>query len=700
MAYTINFSDTTKEPIVVDDLTINEQTDLKFVGKNTAGYAVATGENFLHLLENFANIDAPNNPVEGQMWYNTTSNVMYVFDSTQWVEVGGLKKSNTRPTAAESQEGDLWVDAGTKQLYLFANGAWILVGPQYSEGNRTGIIAEEVTDVNSNTYQVIKLFISNELVAVISSAEESTGVPYIRPRTQIPGFELLYKGITLKNTTSGQAFKYYGTAERAEALSIAGSTVAASNFLRNDISGAIQGNLRVKADAGIFLGEEGTFNLRVAGGEGILTNTVDGSDIKFQVNNAGIQLTPVTITNTGNVTFTGSLDVSGIDSSDAIVVTETSASTNTQTGSIRTAGGIGVAKASHFNETVKVVGNLTTTNLVTEGQGIHDIGSSTNKYRNVYATNVNTTVLNAETITGSNLTIEGNVDSATALANSTTFRIKGDVISGDITFDGTANQDTGQFVQEFDTTLGPDLIANKTLLPQADIDKENDEVLINDVGSSLKKTTVSNLLSLVLGTVPVGTVLPWAGDWSNNATRPSGNWLLCDGSQVSITKYNKLYNVLGGPNNLYPQLDAPQSGNFYLPDLRGRMVLGVDSMNNLEGTGGGAANRITNNAAAAVGRTGGAESRILSVTNLPDHSHNMESTTGQPFYAYRDYNDGTTGDGVSITTSGTITDGGQLSSNAGTVVATDGSDVTTGNPLNVLNPYMALNYIIYAGEVT
>jgi len=699
MAYTINFSDTTKEPIVVDDLTINEQTDLKFIGKNTAGYAVATGENFLHLLENFANIDAPNNPVEGQMWYNTTSNVMYVFDSTQWVEVGGLKKSNSKPTAAESQEGDLWVDAGTKQLYLFANGAWILVGPQFSEGNKTGIIAEEVIDVNSNAYQVIKLFISNELVAVFSSAEESSGVPYIRPRTQIPGFEVLYKGLTLKNATSGEAFKYYGTAERAESLSIAGSTVAAANFLRNDISGAIQGNLRVKADAGIFLGEEGTFNLRVAGGEGILTNTVDGADIKVQVNNAGVTLTPITVSNTGNITFTNELTVDGIETSSPIVVTDNSTSTNTQTGSIRTAGGIGVTGTSYFNDVVKVAGNLTTTNLVTEGQGIHDIGSSTNKYRNVYATNVNTTVLNVETITGNNLTIEGNVESATSLANTTTFRITGDVISNDITFDGTANLQ-GQFLQEFEASLGPDLIANKSLLPQGDIDKEADEVLINDVGDSLKKTTVQNLLSLVLGTVPVGTILPWAGDFSNTATRPSENWLLCDGSQVSQTKYNELFNVLGGANNLYPQVTPADPGNFYLPDLRGRMVLGVDTMNNVSGTGGGAANRITNNAAAAVGRTGGAESRVLSVTNLPDHSHNMESTTGQPFYAYRDYNDGTTGDGVSTTASGTITDGAQLSSNAGGVVATDGSDVTTGNPLNVLNPYMALNYIIYAGEVT
>jgi len=697
MAYTINFSDTTKEPIVVDDLTINEQTDLKFIGKNTAGYAVATGENFLHLLENFANIDAPNNPVEGQMWYNTTSNVMYVFDSTQWVEVGGLKKSNTKPTAAETQEGDLWVDSQNKTLYLFANGAWILVGPNYSEGNKTGIIAEEVIDVNNNTYFVIKVFISNELVAVISSAEESAGVPYIRPRTQIPGFEVLYKGVTLKSATSGESFKYYGTAERAEALSIAGSTISADSFLRSDISGAIQGNLRVKADAGVFLGEEGTFNLRVAGGDSILTNNVDGSDIKFQVNNSGISLTPVTISSLGNVTFTGDITTSQTNA-DSLVVSGTETSTNSQTGSIRTAGGIGVAGQSYFNDIVRVNGNLTTSNLVTLGQGIHDIGSNTNRYNNIYGTTVYATVLNAETITGSNLTIEGNVDSATALANTTTFRLTGDVVSEDVTFDGTANAGTGQFVQEFETTLGPALISNKSLLPQADIDREADELLINDVGNALRKTTVNNLLNLV-PVMPVGTIVPWAGDWSNNATRPDG-WLLCDGSQVSITKYNQLYNVLGGANNLYPQAAEPNPGNFYLPDLRGRFPLGVDSMNNVDGTGGGAAGRISNNAASAVGRTGGAEDRTLSVTNLPDHSHNMESQTGDPFYAYRDYNDGQTGSGVSITTSGTITDGGQLSSHAGTVVGADGSTVTTGTPINVLNPFMAFNFIIYAGEIT
>ena len=695
MAYTINFSDTTKEPIVVDDLTINEQTDLSFIGKNTAGYAVATGENFLHLLENFANIDPPVNPVEGQMWYNTASNVLYVFDSTQWIESGGLKKSNTRPAAASSQEGDLWVDAGTKQLYLFANGAWILVGPQFSEGNKTGIVGEEVIDVNDNSYFVVKVFISNELIAVLSSAAESETIPYIRPRTQIPGFDVLYKGLTLKSTTSGADFKYYGTAQRAEALSVAGSTISADKFLRSDISGAIQGNLRIKSNAGVFLGDEGTFNLGVSGANAILTNSVDGADISFRVNNAGIQLVPLTITNTGAVSLTGQMTVAGIESSAAINVTDTEVSTNAQTGALRIAGGIGAAGQSYFGDIVKVAGNLTTTNIVTEGQGIHNIGSATNKFANIYTNTVNAVTINAETITGNNLTIEGNVDSATQLANSTTFRIVGDITSDDIVFDGTANIESGEFVQEFTAALGPDLIGSKALLEQSEIDIDTDELLINAVGDSLKKTTVSNVLSLV-PTMPVGSVVPWAGDWTVESSRPQG-WLLCDGSQVSQTKFNQLYQVLGGVNNLYPQATDPSPGNFYLPDLRGRMMLGVDTMNNVEGQGGGAANRISNNAASVVGRAGGAEDRTLSITNLPEHSHNMKSGTEQ-FYAYRDFNTGA--GGTSSTGSGTTTDGGQLSNVAGTVVNEDGSEVITGTPINVLNPYMSLNFIIYAGEVT
>ena len=52
----------------VADGTINQSTDLTFVGKNYAGYGGFIDENFLHLLENFANKSQPPKAIVGQLW--------------------------------------------------------------------------------------------------------------------------------------------------------------------------------------------------------------------------------------------------------------------------------------------------------------------------------------------------------------------------------------------------------------------------------------------------------------------------------------------------------------------------------------------------------------------------------------------------------------------------------------------------------
>ena len=55
----------------VQDASLDQTTDLTFVGKNYAGYGEVQNENFLKLLENFSNISAPEKPILGQLWYNT-----------------------------------------------------------------------------------------------------------------------------------------------------------------------------------------------------------------------------------------------------------------------------------------------------------------------------------------------------------------------------------------------------------------------------------------------------------------------------------------------------------------------------------------------------------------------------------------------------------------------------------------------------
>ena len=63
MSYSVHFSNTVKNPIVVADSTVNHNTSLNLVGKNSSNYGQLFAENFLHLLENAANLTAPATPV-------------------------------------------------------------------------------------------------------------------------------------------------------------------------------------------------------------------------------------------------------------------------------------------------------------------------------------------------------------------------------------------------------------------------------------------------------------------------------------------------------------------------------------------------------------------------------------------------------------------------------------------------------------
>ena len=56
MTYNIRFTDNTNNtPLTVNDNSDNRETSLVFPGRNKKGYGVDIAENFLHLLENFAN---------------------------------------------------------------------------------------------------------------------------------------------------------------------------------------------------------------------------------------------------------------------------------------------------------------------------------------------------------------------------------------------------------------------------------------------------------------------------------------------------------------------------------------------------------------------------------------------------------------------------------------------------------------------
>ena len=103
---------------------------------------------------------------------------------------------------------------------------------------------------------------------------------------------------------------------------------------------------------------------------------------------------------------------------------------------------------------------------------------------------------------------------------------------------------------------------------------------------------------------PAGIVTPFAG-----SSAPTG-WLLCFGQAVSRTTYATLFTAI---STTYGTGDG--STTFNLPDLRGRVIAGIDNM------GGTDAGRL--DVANTAGTTTGSQYVTLSSANLPTHTHTI-----------------------------------------------------------------------------
>lgn len=78
MAYTIVKSDGTVLTTIPDGTLNANSTSLGLPGRNYAGYGQYLDTNFVHMLENFADGNVPQNPLRGQLWFDTNTNTVKV----------------------------------------------------------------------------------------------------------------------------------------------------------------------------------------------------------------------------------------------------------------------------------------------------------------------------------------------------------------------------------------------------------------------------------------------------------------------------------------------------------------------------------------------------------------------------------------------------------------------------------------------
>ena len=265
----------------VEDGTLDETTDIKFVGKNYAGYGEAHNENFLFLLENFSGANEPPKPISGQLWFDSGAQRMKFRDSNnKWRTVGGAEVSASQPAGLAT--GDFWWDSGNEQLYVYNGTEFILIGPQDAGEGLTQMVSQTVIDTTDVSRSVIVSYINDVPITVYSPVEFT--IKNVAGNT-IDGFGTIHQGVTLRDTDNetGETttlYRFHGTATDADRL----GGLSASDFARS--SDPSFDTLIEAPAAGILVG--GVFSMSVVDGSnpgdedyGVFTNT-SGPDNDFR----------------------------------------------------------------------------------------------------------------------------------------------------------------------------------------------------------------------------------------------------------------------------------------------------------------------------------------------------------------------------------------------------------------------------------
>ena len=705
MPYIVNFTDSeNKSPITVFDNTSSQDTSLTFPGRNVTGYGQIIAENFLKLLENFASASQPVNPIEGQLWYDTTNGVLQLYDNTNWKAASNIQKSPTEPSVETSKVGELWVDTTNQQLRIYTGTRWLLVGPSESaiDGLRYGPAIEKIVDQDNLDKNVLILYIADIPVAIVSKDT-------FTPKIQIAGFDRVYSGINIAtpaNPDEQSSFesiflggflpKLIGTAKNADALNVSGNEIEAGKFLRSDTTNTTEFSFNIRNNQGLVIGIDNNFQLTTSATSAKIYNSAAGSSLDLQVNRNGVPSTILRVLDNKvgiNVASPdNALDVDGdVGLTGSLIVDNTNDSINLNTGSIRTAGGVAISKNLRVGTTLDVSGLSTLTNVIPNATETYDLGNSASRWKSITAK----TII-ADEIQGTiNGNITGNANTATNLKNVTSFSMTGDVIAPAIQFDGQV----GSYTKIFNTQLTANIIKSKSQ-PTPNVSTREDQVLV--YRASLETGGSSGLLKQNRDTfvgdlgVPIGTIMPYAG-----VNAPYG-YLLCDGGEVEIKKFQQLYDIIGTRYNGTAALNG--TGTFRIPDLRGRFPLGKHNMdNNIQvpnaiggfvDNGGGTPSpaRVAGTEAETLAASSGASSVTLNLTNLPEHSHDLVAD-GQQFF------------GVRVDTAPTVSSTpGRGPNNPGEaqyIPDTGGVKIPSGaslsEPVGIMNPFQTLNYIIRSG---
>lgn len=278
MSYKLNKTDGSLLVDLVDGQLDTTTTDISLIGKNYSGFGESLNENLIKMLENFSKSSAPSNPLIGQLWYDTATQRIKVYDGVGFRTSGAPSVQPQQPAGMVA--GDLWIDSDDKKLYFYDGSQLELAGPIYSTAQgKTGPEVITLIDVFNNSQIVIKWNIAGTTVGVWSNTEFTPAVGYTIAGITgdiKPGFT----PVALAD------FRFRGIADQASALRDSlGNVKSAEKFLPADASATTTGALTVQNSDGLTIGLAQNNILKVVGTSFVSENQLSNHDWKVRVRN-------------------------------------------------------------------------------------------------------------------------------------------------------------------------------------------------------------------------------------------------------------------------------------------------------------------------------------------------------------------------------------------------------------------------------
>jgi outer membrane murein-binding lipoprotein Lpp len=270
------------------DGTIDASIGLSLIGRNYPNYGDAQNENFVRLVENFADPLPPTqslaalNVLVGTIWYDTSIKKIRVYDGVNWNPASSTIVANATPTSATYtiSTGDQWWDTVNNQLNGWNGSQWVLIGPN------TGEFAMLEAEIESNV---------SLLNSAISQLRSDTG-SYINSNVAT-----LYSAISQLRSDTGSYINANVTQLRSDTGTYITANIAtlnsAINQLRTDTGNYMTANVaslnsdisQLRSDTGSYINANvATLNARIQSNVNTLNATI-------------LTLAPI-----NNPTFTGS----------------------------------------------------------------------------------------------------------------------------------------------------------------------------------------------------------------------------------------------------------------------------------------------------------------------------------------------------------------------------------------------------------